>query len=132
MHEWALAEAVVSTVLKTAEEEGLKGITEVKIKIGELQQIDQEIFEFALSQLQTPLLKDAKFSFETASAEFKCRVCGHKWNYNPETLGEEVSEAIHFVPEIAHTYLKCPACGSPDFEILVGRGVWLESIKGVK
>lgn len=132
MHEWALAEAVVSTILKIAGEEGLEDITEVKIKIGELQQIDQEIFEFALSQLQSSLLKKAKFSFETVKAELKCKVCGHQWSFSTEDLREDVSEAIHFIPEIAHTYLKCPKCDSPDFEISVGRGVWLDSIKGVK
>jgi hydrogenase nickel incorporation protein HypA/HybF len=132
MHEWALAEAVVSTTLKTAEEKGLKEIIELKIKIGELQQIDQEILEFALSQLRSPLLRNAKFSFETVKAELKCRVCDHKWKFSTKNLDEDVSEFIHFVPEIAHTYLKCPKCGSPDFEILTGRGVWLDSIKGVK
>jgi len=132
MHEWALAEAVVSTILKIAGEEGLEDITEVKIKIGELQQIDQEIFEFALSQLQSSLLKKAKFSFETVKAELKCKVCGHQWSFSTEDLREDVSEAIHFIPEIAHTYLKCPKCDSPDFEISIGRGVWLDSIKGVK
>ncbi|MDH5448270.1 MAG: hydrogenase nickel incorporation protein HypA [Candidatus Bathyarchaeota archaeon] len=132
MHEWALAEAVISTILKIAGEERLKDIAEVNIKIGELQQIDQEIFEFALSQLQSPLLKNAKFNFETIKAELKCKVCGRQWSFDAENLEEDVSEAIHFIPEIAHTYIKCPKCSSPDFEILVGRGVWLESIKGVK
>jgi len=132
MHEWALAEAVVSTTLKTAEEKGLKEIIELKIKIGELQQIDQEILEFALSQLRSPMLRNAKFSFETVKAELKCRVCDHKWKFSTKNIDEDVSEFIHFVPEIAHTYLKCPKCGSPDFEILTGRGVWLDSIKGVK
>ncbi|TET19083.1 hydrogenase nickel incorporation protein HypA [Candidatus Bathyarchaeota archaeon] len=132
MHEWALAEAVVSTTLKIAEEKGLKEIIELKIKIGELQQIDQEIFEFALSQLRSPMLKNAKFSLETVKAELKCRVCNHKWKFSTKNMDEDVSEFIHFVPEIAHTYLKCPKCGSPDFEILMGRGVWLDSIKGVK
>ncbi len=41
-------------------------------------------------------------------------------------------ESIHFIPEVAHTYIKCPKCGSPDFEIIKGRGIWLEKIKGVK
>lgn len=132
MHEWALAEAVVSTILKIAGEEGLKNITEVSIKIGELQQIDLEIFEFALSQLRSPLLENTKFSFETVNAKLKCKVCGHQWSFNSENLEEDVSEAIHFIPEIAHTYIKCPKCKSPDFEILMGRGVWLESLKGVK
>jgi hydrogenase nickel incorporation protein HypA/HybF len=132
MHEWALAEAVISTTLKIAGEKGLKEIIELKIKIGELQQIDQEIFEFALSQLRSPMLKNAKFSLETVKAELRCRVCSHKWKFSTKNLNEDVSEFIHFVPEIAHTYLKCPKCGSPDFEILTGRGVWLDSIKGVK
>jgi hydrogenase nickel incorporation protein HypA/HybF len=47
-------------------------------------------------------------------------------------VSEDTAEAIHFVPEVAHTYIKCPSCGSPDFEIVEGRGVWLENIKGVK
>jgi len=132
MHEWALAEAVVSTTLKIAEEKGLKEIIELKIKIGELQQIDQEIFEFALSQLRSPMLKNAKFNLETVKAELKCRVCNHKWRFSTKNMDEDVSEFIHFIPEIAHTYVKCPKCGSPDFEILMGRGVWLDSIKGVK
>jgi len=132
MHEWALAEAVISTTLKIAEEKGLKEVIELKVKIGELQQIDQEIFEFALSQLRSPMLKNAKFSLETVKAELKCRVCNHKWKFSTKNMDEDVSEFIHFVPEIAHTYLKCPKCGSPDFEILTGRGVWLDSIKGAK
>ena len=132
MHEWALAEAVISTTMEIAEEKRLKSITEVKIKMGELQQIDQEIFKFALSQLQTRILKNAKFILETVNAELKCKVCGHQWSFYAEKLGEDVSEAIHFIPEIAHTYIKCPKCKSPDFEIPVGRGVWLESIKGVR
>jgi len=65
-------------------------------------------------------------------AELKCRVCNHKWKFSTENMDHDVSEFIHFIPEIAHTYLKCPKCGSPDFEILTGRGVWLDSIKGVK
>lgn len=132
MHEWALAEAVISTVSQIAEKEGLKEVAEVEIKVGELQQIELDVLEFALSQLKTLKLKNAKFNIQTVKAELKCRVCGHKWIFEKEKMNEEIAEAIHFVPEIAHTYVKCPKCGSPDFEILQGRGVWLESIKGVK
>jgi hydrogenase nickel incorporation protein HypA/HybF len=132
MHEWALAEAVIAAVSQVAEKEGLKEVTEVKIKVGELQQIELDILEFALSQLLPAKFKDAKFSIEVARAELKCRVCGRKWFFKKEKLDESTAEAIHFVPEIAHAYIKCPKCGSPDFEILEGRGVWLESIKGVK
>ncbi len=132
MHEWALAEAVISTVSQIAEKEGLKEIAEVEIKVGELQQIELDILEFALSQLKTLKFKNVKFRIKTVKAELKCRVCTHEWIFRKEKINEEVAEAIHFVPEIAHTYIKCPKCGSPDFEILKGRGIWLESVRGLK
>jgi hydrogenase nickel incorporation protein HypA/HybF len=132
MHEWALAEAVIAAASEIARKEGLKEVREVKIKVGELQQIELDILEFALSQLKPAKFKHTKFSIEVAKAELKCRVCGRKWFFKKEKLDESTAEAIHFIPEIAHTYIKCPKCGSPDFEILQGRGVWLESVKGVK
>jgi len=132
MHEWALAEAVISATCQIAEKEGIKEVIEVKLKAGELQQIDLDILKFALSQLKTAKLKNTVFDIKTAKAKLKCRVCGYGWIFIKEKLDENTAEAIHFVPEIAHTFIKCPKCGSPDFEILQGRGVWLESIKGVK
>jgi len=132
MHEWALAEAIISAASEIAEKEGLREVTEVKIKVGELQQLELDTLEFALSQLKTTKFKDTKFNIETARAKLKCRVCGNRWFFSREKLNENMAEAIHFVPEVAHAYIKCPKCGSPDFETLEGRGVWLESIKGVK
>jgi hydrogenase nickel incorporation protein HypA/HybF len=132
MHEWALAEAVIAAASQIAEKEDLKEVTEVKIKVGELQQIELDIFEFALSQLKSDRFKNAKINVKMEKAELKCRVCNHQWIFGKEELDENSAEAIHFVPEIAHTYIKCPKCGSPDFEVLQGRGVWLESIRGVK
>jgi hydrogenase nickel incorporation protein HypA/HybF len=132
MHEWALAEAIIAAVSQTAEKEGVKQVTEVKIKVGELQQIEIDILEFALSQLKTAQLEKARFKIEIEKAKLKCRVCEHQWFFSKEKLDENAVEAIHFVPEIAHTYIKCPKCGSPDFEIVEGRGVWLENIKGAK
>ena len=67
-----------------AEKEGLEQVTEVKIKVGELQQIELDILEFALSQLKPSKFKHAKFSIEVAKAELKCRVCGQKWIFKKE------------------------------------------------
>ncbi|MCX6656048.1 MAG: hydrogenase nickel incorporation protein HypA [Candidatus Bathyarchaeota archaeon] len=132
MHEWALAEGIIKTAEKFAEDQGIDEITEVKIMIGELQQVEHEIIEFALDQLRTSRMKSAKFAIETAPARFKCRKCSHEWQLNTRNLDKETGEAIHFVPEMAHVYLTCPTCGSPDFEVTEGRGVWLISIKGRK
>ncbi len=132
MHEWALAEAVIKTATEIAEKEGLKQITEVTVKIGELQQVERPIFRFALLQLKTEKFKNAKFHLSTAKTMLKCRVCGTTWQFKKDSLDKATAEAIHFVPEVAHTYIKCPKCGSPDFEIAEGRGVWLETLKGAK
>ncbi|MCW4010979.1 MAG: hydrogenase nickel incorporation protein HypA [Candidatus Bathyarchaeota archaeon] len=132
MHEWALAEAVIKTSIEIAEKEGLAQVTEVTVKIGNLQQVERPILRFALSQLRPSRFKDAKFRIFTAKTTLKCRVCGNTWVFNKNSLDKETVEAIHFVPEVAHTYIKCPKCGSPDFEIEQGRGIWLETIKGVK
>ena len=132
MHEWALAEGVVTTAVRVAEEQGLEEITEVTVSIGELQQIEHDVFRFALEQLRHPIMKNAEFVLESIGAKLKCRVCGEEWGFIPDTMDEEVSEAIHFLPEVAHAYLSCPSCGSPDFRVLEGRGVILSSIKGMK
>lgn len=132
MHEWALAEAVITAASEIAEREGLKQVTHVTVRVGELQQVERAILEFALSQLKTARFKRAKFDVETEKARLKCRVCGHTWVFRRKNMDPATLEAIHFVPEIAHAYVKCPNCASPDFEIEQGRGVWLQTVKGVK
>jgi hydrogenase nickel incorporation protein HypA/HybF len=132
MHEWALAEGVITTATKFAQENNLTKVTEVVIMIGELQQVEHDVLEFAFEQLKTPLFKEAKFVLKSQPAKFKCRNCDNEWEFKTQGMTESVSEAIHFVPEMAHVYLKCNECGSPDFEVIQGRGVWLATIKGEK
>jgi hydrogenase nickel incorporation protein HypA/HybF len=132
MHEWALAEAVIAAASEVAEREGLKQVTQVTVRVGELQQVERAILEFALSQLKTARFKGAKFDVQTEKARLKCRVCGHTWVFRQKNMDQATLEAIHFVPEIAHAYIKCPNCASPDFEIEQGRGVWLQTVRGVK
>jgi hydrogenase nickel incorporation protein HypA/HybF len=132
MHEWALAEAVVSAASEAAEKEGFREIKEVRVRVGELQQIDRDVFMFALQQVKTSRFGRAVFRVEEAPARMMCRVCGRVWVFDKKGLDEGMVEAIHFVPEVAHAYVKCPRCGSPDFEVVEGRGVWLVSVEGVR
>ncbi|MDD3653466.1 MAG: hydrogenase nickel incorporation protein HypA [Desulfotomaculaceae bacterium] len=137
MHEWALAESVIYTVAQEAEKEKLKEITAVKIMIGELQQIDLNIFKLALEnilQLSALQMDFNRIAIEIDPSFLKCKVCGNEWSYSEAVgrLPEPEAEAIHFIPEMAHIYLRCPACGSPDFELAKGRGVWIEYIEGEK
>jgi len=132
MHEWALAEAVIFTILNVAREKGAKKITEAEIKIGDLQQIDVDILTMAIRELaKNTQLEKAKIKLEREKTHFRCRTCGFGWDFR-DTMGvlaENDSEAIHFVPELAHAFVRCSRCGSPDFEVIGGRGVWVEYIK---
>ena len=137
MHEWALAESIIVTALEEAEKENLKKIDEINIQIGELQQIEQDIFEFALKEiikLQNDKLKNVKIGIETEKSILECKSCEHTWSFNDvkKKISEDESEAIHFIPEVAFVHTRCPKCGSPDFEITKGRGVSIKSIKGVR
>ncbi len=132
MHEWALAEAILTSAKQVAEQEKLKEITEVTIRVGELQQVEPPILRFAISHMKSEIFKNTKFRIVKSKSTLKCRVCGTTWQFNIKKLDKTTAEAIHFVPEVAHTYVKCPKCGSPDFEMVSGRGVWLEHIKGAK
>jgi hydrogenase nickel incorporation protein HypA/HybF len=137
MHEWALAESILTAALEAAEKEKLKKITEININIGELQQIEQDIFEFSLNEIiktQGEKLKDVKIKIETEKSTLKCKSCENTWKFSDmkKKLNEDESEAIHFIPEVAFVHTRCPKCGSPDFEITTGRGVSITSIKGEK
>ena len=137
MHEWALAESIITTVLEAAKKEKLKTIKEIIIHIGELQQIEQDIFQFALKEIMKPQnkkLKDTKIKIRTITSILNCKNCGHSWNFSDmkKNLNHDEGEAIHFIPEVAFVHTRCPKCGSPDFEIIAGRGVSIASIKGEK
>jgi len=137
MHEWALAESILTTAVEAAEKEKLKTITEIKVGIGELQQIEQDIFEFALGEIikeQGGKLKGVKITIETEKSTLKCKSCENTWKFNDikKKLNEDESEAIHFIPEVAFVHTRCPKCGSPDFEITTGRGISITSITGEK
>ena len=137
MHEWALAESILAAAVEAAEKEKLKKISKIKISIGELQQIEQDIFEFALKEIiktQDNKLKNVKIHIETEESVLKCKSCEHTWNFSEikKKINENEAEEIHFIPEVAFVHTRCPKCGSPDFEIQTGRGVSITSIKGEK
>jgi hydrogenase nickel incorporation protein HypA/HybF len=135
MHEIALAEGVISTVLEVAKREKFKKINKIKIKIGELQQIDDSTFSFLLKEIVQKdfvSLKNTIIDIDREKAKLKCLSCGNEWEFeeSKKKIKEDESEAIHFIPELVHAYVKCPQCGSCDFEISKGDRIWIESIEG--
>ena len=136
MHEWAIAESILLTAIEEADKRDFKKILEIKVSVGELQQMEKDIFSFALDEIkkQHKKLRDTNILIKTEKCLFRCKACGYDWRFNDfkEKLNQDESEAIHFIPEVAFVHSRCPKCRSPDFEIETGRGVSIISIKGEK
>jgi hydrogenase nickel incorporation protein HypA/HybF len=137
MHEWALAESILTAAVEASKKEKMEKITEIKIALGELQQIEKDIFKFALDEIikeHGGILKNAKIIIKTEKSTLKCKNCEKTWSFSDmkKKLDEDESESIHFIPEVAFVHTRCPKCGSPDFEITAGRGVSITQIKGEK
>jgi len=135
VHEFALAEAVITTALREARREGIQKIRRIEVCIGELQRISAETFEFSLREImpaKEPRLAETQLELKIEPARFRCRPCSHQFSLSDTggPQGKDESEAIHFIPELAHAFLECPKCGSPDFELLQGRGVSISAIEG--
>ena len=134
MHEWALAESVVTAVQEqTKNKENMK-VESVLLLFGELQEINREIFDTGLDEfLQDTALPRDIFRFEMEPASFKCNNCMNEWGLDgsPE-LAADIQESIHFIPEASHAFIKCPHCQSPDFKITKGRGVRIKEIEMVE
>jgi hydrogenase nickel incorporation protein HypA/HybF len=131
MHEWALADAVIEATASALAGRDPACLRAVNVLVGELQAIDREIFDFALAtMLAEKPFRGARYNLETEPASFLCAACGKEWSLE-ETAGltVETREAVHFLPEAAHAFVRCPSCGSPDFRVQKGRGVSIASIE---
>ncbi|GAB6148215.1 hydrogenase nickel incorporation protein HypA [Stetteria hydrogenophila] len=123
MHEWAIAEALVREV-----EAGLRRngrVRRVKVILGELQNIDVDVLKQYVEMMIGEVAPGVRVEYEVEPTVFRCRRCGHTWTLSDLKLGDEEREYIHFVPESVHAHVKCPRCGSRDFEVVQGRGVRL-------
>lgn len=135
MHEWALARGVVDAVLEVADREGMIRVRRVEVRLGVLQQVDPEVFRAALEAVRPsaePRLDGVCFALETEDARLRCRACNLAFGLAEGMTGlpEVEQEAIHFLPELAHTFLRCPGCGSRDFAVEAGRGIRLAAVEG--
>jgi hydrogenase nickel insertion protein HypA len=136
MHEFALADAVVRAAQQEAQQAGIDRLERIAVKVGRLQRISRELFEFSLTEVMpavAPELSGVEIEIEEEAVLFRCRVCALEFGEAEiaDSDDEAVAEAMHFVPELCHAFIRCPGCGSPDFEIVAGRGVTLELVEGL-
>lgn len=132
MHEWALSDSVAHAAAALLKENKLKTIEEITVVLGQVQDISAKVFKeiFDEVKLQHPGVENALLKLEQEDGLFKCNNCGFEFGFDRDTLEHNTAEDIHFLPETLRLYIKCPKCGSQDFNIVKGRGLYIKDIKG--
>ncbi|MBR3245002.1 MAG: hydrogenase maturation nickel metallochaperone HypA [Parasporobacterium sp.] len=110
MHELAIVEALLETILPKAQESGAKKILEVNFHIGEMSGIVPSCIHeyFALAGKGT-IAEGAKLNLKTVPAQIRCNSCGYSG-----------------VPD-KKNYC-CPECQSLDFRLTSGREYYIDSL----
>lgn len=122
MHEAAIALAVVREAEKLAKALGTKPKL-VEVVVGELQSIDLEVLGECIRMNLSETLPGVECKIKTEPPLLRCEQCGYEWRLDMESLDPDAREAIHFLPEAMHVYVKCPRCGSRDLTAVRGREI---------
>jgi|YelNatPaOPRAMG01_1025707.scaffolds.fasta_scaffold173886_1 hydrogenase nickel incorporation protein HypA/HybF len=142
MHELSLAQSLVGSVIEEVKKHGAKRAIEIDVSIGELMQLDRDIFVEALGSIMTdPALKGAKLEVNVEKAVFSCGKCGSKWGMDEASkqladieddllvLEPDSKELpLHFLPELYPAFVRCPKCGSSDILLSQGGTVKLKKL----
>jgi len=131
LHELALAEEIVSSLLDLARKEGGR-VVSFKVVVGELAQHDgMRIEDLLAGFIKGTELSQAKMVVETEEAMIRCLQCNSRWGSRDliKPLPEDQKEMIHYLPELLNSFSKCPACGNGKFEIEKGKGIRIAEVK---
>lgn len=114
MHETALMQNLIATVMQVAENHKVVRVNRVVISVGRLSNVLPDALSFAFEALtQKGIMKGAELEIKYLPAVACCDSCGHE--YQADELP-----------------LSCPACKSRSFVITGGEEVYLESIDCVE
>lgn len=112
MHEVSIMESAMKIVEEKAEENNLKNVSKITIRVGKLSGVMSEALEFAFQGLSKgTIAEDAQFIIEKVDATAICDECG-----------------ITF--EIDHFNKICPSCKKFCTNILSGYELYINTIEG--
>ena len=115
MHEGAIIHSVFETAKKIKEDENLQKITKVRIIVGKMHQIVDEImfmyFDFMKKEYRG--FEESELFIETINVKIKCLDCGK-------------------ISEITEPVFLCSFCGSMRTEIVAGNELHIASVEGIK
>ena len=114
MHELGIARDLFKIIKEKARENNLKRVTKIRIKLGIAAGIEEDFLthSFVDHILPGTIAAGAVLELIKEDIEAKCKNCG-----------KEIGTQDEFA-------MKCPACNSPNIEIMKGKNVYLEKIEG--
>jgi hydrogenase nickel incorporation protein HypA/HybF len=106
-----ITQGILSAAFDAAQEAGATRITEIRITVGELTEIQEFALDFAFQAL-TPgtMAEGATLVVTTVAPSSKCRECGLTYDHD-------------------RFQMLCPSCGSFNVEPLTGRELRIDSIE---
>ena len=111
MHELAITQNILTTVLDEAKSAKAKTIIDINMVVGELSGVATDCVQFYFDILKKDTIaRNAKFNFTLTPARFRCRDC----------LAEFKTD---------DSYWTCPKCEGINIELIEGRDCYIESIE---
>lgn len=129
MHEWSLASGIIETVSDEYAKQNARNVKSIDIMVGEISQIEVDILSDALKTLKIgTVVENSQINIEIERTDLKCRECGHTWGFEEvrnelDPISDGGDNPVHYLPESIAAFVGCPKCGSPDMEVMGGRGV---------
>lgn len=124
MHEAAIAQSIIKTVLKEAEAQEAVKVESILIEIGELTFLGEEQIGFWMKTgFEKTVAEEAEIKFRKIKARFKCKKCGYEGN-----IRVQEDPLYHMsLPSFS-----CPECDNVNIEITEGKDAFIRQIKIVK
>lgn len=111
MHELGIAQGILSSALKGAEDAGGTTINTVSVSVGQLTEIMEDALQFAWEAIRAgTMAESATLEITMLTAESRCAVCGHTWEHG------------------RYDGAQCPSCNGYIVSLLRGRELRIDTI----
>jgi hydrogenase nickel incorporation protein HypA/HybF len=92
MHEFSIANEVVSNVLRTTERNRGRKVLSIQLEIGELTHLNGEQVVFWVKELfKNSIAEDAEVKIKTIKTRIHCKACGYRGGIKPDRKGNEIT-----------------------------------------
>lgn len=129
MHELAIVQKIVNAANKAAEDNGIKSVKVLRLRLGQMAAAHPEQLNFGFATYaKGSRLENARLEIEEVAVVLKCQKCGHEFHdkrFDDHDFAHSVAHApLAYMPEA------CPKCGSEGSDIIRGKEMELIDLEG--